>query len=75
VSRETFDKSGSVTEQNRILPDPKGGPCDIPRETWRYDSGMPVRHIKHDTGREYFKKETRWGYLDNKGKFIDTPCE
>lgn len=75
VSRETFDKSGSVAEQIRFLPDPKGGHRDIPRETWRYDKGMPVHHLKHDTGREYFKKETRWGYLDNKGKFIAPPRE
>ena len=75
VSREIFDESGSVAEHTRFLPEPKGGARDIPRETWHYDRGMPIRHIKHDTGREYFKKVNRWGYLDNKGKFIDTPRE
>jgi len=75
VSRETFDKSGSVIEHTRFLPDSKGGAHNVPRETWHYDGGMPIRHIKHDTGREYFKRGIRWGYLDNKGKFIDTPRE
>jgi hypothetical protein len=36
---------------------------------------MPIRHMKHNTGRDYFKRENRWGYLDNKGNFIDTPRE
>ena len=75
VSRETFDKYGSVDKQIRFLPEPNRGPRDIPRETWYYDRGMPTRHIKHDSGREYFKRENRWGYLDNKGDFIDTPRE
>ena len=75
VSREIFNESGSVAEQIRFLADPKGGPRDILRETWRYDNGMPIRHLKHDTGREYFRKEDRWGYLDDKGQFIDTPRE
>ncbi|MGY8656786.1 MAG: hypothetical protein ACKVJX_24510 [Verrucomicrobiia bacterium] len=75
VSREVFDKSGSVAEQIRFRPESKGGGGDILRETWNYDKGMPIRHIKHDTGREYFKKGNRWGYLNNTGKFIDTPRE
>ena len=75
VSREIFDESVSVAERIRFLPEPKGGVRDILRETWHYNRGMPIRHMKHDTGREYFKKENRWGYLDNNGKFIDTPRE
>ncbi len=75
VSREIFDESGTVAEHIRFLAEPKGGARDIPRETWHYDRGMPIRHMKHDTGREYFKKENRWGYLDDKGNYIDTPRE
>jgi hypothetical protein len=75
VSREILDQSGSVAEHTRFLPDSKAGTRYIPRETWYYDRGMPIRHVKHDTGREYFKKENRWGYLDNNGGFIDTPRE
>lgn len=75
VSREVFDKSGSVIEHSRFLPDSKGGPGNILRETWHYDGGMPIGHIKYDPGREYFKKGKRWGYLDDKGEFIDTPRE
>jgi hypothetical protein len=75
VSREILDKSGSVSEHTRFLPNSKAGTRDIPRETWHYDRGMPMRHMKYDNDREYFKKENRWGYLDNKGRFIDTPRE
>ena len=75
VSRETFDKYGPVAEHIRFLAESNGGAGDIPRETWHYDRGMPIRHMKHDTGRQYFKRGNRWGYLDNKGKFIDTPRE
>ncbi len=75
VSRELFDESGSVTVQIRFKPEANGNARDIPRETWHYDQGMPIRHLKHDTGREYFKKKDRWGYLDNNGKFVDTPRE
>ncbi|MDB4621736.1 hypothetical protein OAG82_02645 [Rubripirellula sp.] len=75
VSREIFDESGSVTKQTRFLTGSKKTEQDIARETWHYDQGMPVRHIKHDTGREYFKREKRWGYLNQQGAFIDTPRE
>lgn len=75
VSRELFDESGSATVQIRFKPEANGNARDIPRETWHYDQGMPIRHLKHDTGREYFKKKDRWGYLDNNGKFVDTPRE
>jgi hypothetical protein len=75
VSREIFDKSGFVSEHTRFLTDPKDTTRDIPRETWYYDGGMPIRHTKYDNSREYFKKEDRWGYLGSKGQFIDTPRE
>lgn len=75
VSRETFDASGFIIEQARFLPDPKDGSHVIPRENWHYERGMPILHIWHETGREYFKKENRWGYLNSTGEFIDTPRE
>jgi hypothetical protein len=73
VSREIFDGSGFVSEQARFLPHSKDGSRVIPRENWYYERGMPIRHIRHETGREYFKKENRWGYLNDTGEFIDTP--
>ena len=74
VSREIFAPDGFITEQTRFVPDSKDDAKAVPRDTWFFERGTPVRHLYHATGREYFKKGDRWGY-EKDGRFIDTPRE
>lgn len=66
VSREVFAPDGYITETIRYN-SADGREIDH----WWFEKGWPVKQVRG--GREYVRRDDRFGRFDSSGKFIDTP--
>ncbi len=66
VSREAFAPNGVITETIRYS---EGDGREI--DHWWFDEGWPVKQVRG--GRQYVKRDDRFGRFDANGKFLDTP--